>query len=149
MAKQSTVVLKMLQEKSIKEVEAAQVDLATALKALDVENNKQALLIDYRQGYSDTLTKSLSGGINIESYQNYQNFLSKLGEAIEVQTGAIEMANAAVTLKRNALKACQKKKLSYDVLIERADKRLQKAEQKRDQKMMDEFAMRASRAKTH
>jgi len=41
----------------------------------------------------------------------------------------------------------QRKKLSYDVLITRSDKRAAKVEQKRDQKMMDEFATRMTRVK--
>lgn len=149
MAKQSTAALHMLQEKATKAVESAQESLATALKNLDSEREKEKLLVEYKQGYVDSLSQSLSNGLNIESYQNYQNFLLKLDEAIDAQTHVIEMANAEVTMKRSTLQETQKKKLSYDVLLERADKRVQKAALKQDQKMMDEFAMRASRSKTY
>lgn len=145
MAVQSTAVIKMLQEKAIKDVELAQKDFAIALKAVDEANNKEQLLKDYRQGYSNDLTKSLRGNLNVEAYKNTQNFLTKLDEAVTAQAEMIKMVEMDLDVKRKVLQGFQKKKLSYDVLLERADKRQMQAELKRDQKMMDEFAMRASR----
>ncbi len=147
MAKQSTAVLKLLQDKAMKEVEIAQEALALAIKSVDEAKHKGTLLADYRQGYSDDLTRSLDNGLKIESYKNTQNFLMKLDDAVVTQKDVVKMAEAEVTIKRQALQSCQKKKLSYDVLIDRADKRVLRAELKSDQKMMDEFAMRASRSK--
>lgn len=145
MAAQSTVVIKMLQEKAIQEVEEAQKALAIAIKSVDEAREKETLLTGYRQGYSDDLTKSLNGQLNIEAYKNTQNFLTKLDQAVDAQAEMIKMVEMDVSVKRKVLQAVQKKKLSYDVLLERADKRQMQAELKRDQKMMDEFAMRASR----
>lgn len=147
MATQSTVVLKMLQEKAINTVNLAQDDFVVALKSVDEAKTKESMLIDYKKGYIDSLKQSLESGLNIESYQNYQNFLVKLDEAIEGQQGVVKMAEQTLKLKRSVLQMAQKKKLSYDVLLQRADKRQSKAEQIRDQKMMDEYAMRASRPK--
>lgn len=147
MATQSTAVLKMLQEKAINTVNLAQEDFAIALKGVDEAKSQETMLMDYKKGYIDSLKQSLESGLNIESYQNYQNFLVKLDEAIEGQQGMVKMAEQVLKLKRSALQMAQKKKLSYDVLLQRADKRQSKAEQIRDQKMMDEYAMRASRPK--
>jgi flagellar FliJ protein len=145
MAVQSTVVIKMLQDKAIKDVEAAQKDFAIAIKAVDEAKDKEKLLMEYRQGYSNDLTKSLNGNFNVESYKNTQNFLTKLDEAIIAQAQMINMVEVDLDVKRKVLQGFQKKKLSYDVLLQRADKRQMHAELKRDQKIMDEFAMRASR----
>jgi flagellar FliJ protein len=147
MAAQSTEVLKMLQEMAVKEVDLAKEALAKALKSLDEANSKEALLMDYKQGYVGNLNKSLEMGLNVKAYQNYQNFLYKLDQAIQGQLDIVSMAKAQVQIQRELLQESQRKKLSYDVLLDRADKRVLKAEQKRDQKMMDEFAMRMSRTK--
>jgi flagellar FliJ protein len=145
MAVQSTVVIKMLQDKAIKDVELAQKEFAIAIKAVDEAKSKEQLLMDYRKGYSDDLTKSLNGNLNVEAYKNTQNFLTKLDAAVVAQAEMIQMVEVDLDVKRKILQGFQKKKLSYDVLLERADKRQMQAELKRDQKMMDEFAMRASR----
>ncbi len=148
MAAQNTAVLKMLQEMAIKEVDMATEALAKALKALDEAKSKEALLSTYKQDYLNKMNQSLATGLNVDAYQNYQQFLTKLALAISGQVDVVKMADAQVQVQRTLLQECQKKKISYDVLLERADKRTLKAEQKRDQKMMDEYAMRITRTKS-
>lgn len=147
MAAQSTSVIKLLQEKAVKEVNTAQEAFAAALKSSEEAKNKQNMLLEYKQGYEDNLKKSLASGLNIEAYQNYQNFLGKLEEALEGQKSILEMADKVLKVRRKSLQEAQKKKLSYEVLLQRADNRALKSELKKDQKMMDEFAMRATRQK--
>lgn len=147
MATQSNNVLKMLNEIAVKEVELATEALARAMKAADEAQNKHDMLIDYRKGYLENMNKSLSVGMGAEAYQNFQNFLKKLDQAISGQQEVVEFAKQQVKVHRELWQESQKKKLSYDVLIDRSDKRAQKVEQKKDQKMMDEFATRISRTK--
>jgi len=147
MAAQSTRVIKLLQEKAVKEVNTAQEAFAAALKSSEEAKNKQNMLLEYKQGYEDNLKESLASGLNIEAYQNYQNFLRKLDEALEGQKSILEMADKVLKIRRKSLQEAQKKKLSYEVLLQRADNRALKSELKKDQKMMDEFAMRATRQK--
>lgn len=147
MAAQSTSVIKLLQEKAVKEVNTAQEVFAAALKSSEEANNKHNMLLEYKQGYEDNLKKSLTSGLNIEAYQNYQNFLEKLDEALQGQKSILGMAEQVLQIRRKSLQEAQKKKLSYEVLLQRADKRALKSELKKDQKMMDEFAMRATRQK--
>ena len=59
----------------------------------------------------------------------------------------VELANQQVKIQRQLWQECQRKKLSYEVLSDRSEKRILKVEQKKDQKMMDEFAMRITRTK--
>jgi len=148
MATQNTAVLKMLQEMAVKEVDLATEALAKALKALEEAKGKETLLITYRQDYLDKMNQSLATGLIVDAYQNYQQFIKKLEQAISGQVDVVKMADAQVQVQRTLLQESQKKKLSYDVLLERADKRVLKAEQKRDQKMMDEYAMRITRTKS-
>lgn len=145
MALQNRAALTLLQDRAVKAVEAAQKEYAQAIKKVDGAKQQAEMLQNYKQGYREGLDKSMEKGLTIDTLQNYNNFLNKLDEAIATQAQVIEMAEAELSVYRSALQSCQKKKLSYDVLIERANKVQQKAELKRDQKMMDEFAMRAMR----
>ncbi len=147
MASQSGSVLKMLNEIATKEVELATEALARAMKAVTEAQGKYDMLMDYRQGYLDNLNKSLSTGMNAEAYQNFQNFFKKLDQAIAGQKDVVLFSEQQVKIHRELWQESQRKKLSYDVLIDRAEKRSEKIEQKKDQKMMDEFATRISRPK--
>ncbi len=145
MAIQSTATLKMLKDLAAREVELATEALANAMKVADEAVSRQNLLYDYRQGYVNNMNKTLETGMVAESYQNYQNFFGKLDQAIAGQQEVVEMTKVQVKLKRDLWQESQRKKLSYEVLLQRSDKQVLKAEQKKDQKVMDEFAMRMSR----
>lgn len=147
MAAQSTAVLKMLQEMAIKEVDLATEALAKALKAVDEAKNKEAMLENYKEDYLNNMKKSLGVGVTVDAYQNYQQFMAKLEQAISGQREAVKYAEGHLQVQRQLLQESQRKKLSYDVLLDRADKRALKAETKRDQKMMDEYASRITRTK--
>ncbi|PKO46952.1 MAG: flagellar export protein FliJ [Betaproteobacteria bacterium HGW-Betaproteobacteria-22] len=142
---QQNHVLKMLDEIAAKEVELATEALARAMKEVKEAQSKFDMLMDYRKGYLDNLSSSLAKGMNAEAYQNFQNFLKKLDHAISGQKEVVTYAEQHVKVSRALWQESQRKKRSYDVLIERADKRAEKVEQKKDQKMMDEFATRITR----
>ncbi|MES2014111.1 MAG: flagellar export protein FliJ [Pseudomonadota bacterium] len=135
----------MLKDLAAREVELATEALANAMKVADEAVSRQNLLYDYRQGYVNNMNKTLETGMVAESYQNYQNFFGKLDQAIAGQQEVVEMTKVQVKLKRDLWQESQRKKLSYEVLLQRSDKQVLKAEQKKDQKVMDEFAMRMSR----
>lgn len=147
MAAQSTAVLKMLQEMATKEVDLATEALAKALKVLAEAKSKEDLLMSYKQDYLTGMNKTLGAGVSVDAYQNYQQFMNKLEQAITGQLDTVKYAEGQVKVQKQLLQESQRKKLSYDVLLERADKRALKIEQKRDQKMMDEYASRITRTK--
>ncbi len=147
MATQASNVLKMLKEIAAKEVDLAAEALAHAMKAASEAQNKYEMLLEYRQDYVKNLNKILEAGMGAEAYQNFQNFFKKLDQAIDGQQDVVEMTEQQVTIQRQLWQESQRKKLSYEVLSHRSDIRELKVEQKKDQKMMDEFAMRISRNK--
>jgi flagellar FliJ protein len=147
MTTKSGNVLKMLEEIATKEVELATEALAKAMKVVDEAQDKYDMLLEYRKGYQDNLNANLSKGMSAEAYQNFQNFFKKLDHAITGQKEVVVFAEKQVKVHRTLWQESQRKKLSYDVLISRSDKRAVKVEQKRDQKMMDEFATRMARTK--
>ena len=147
MAKQSSNVLGMLQGIASKEVDDATEALAKAMKLANEAQTKQDMLNEYRLDYVKNLNKILESGMGAEAYQNFQNFFGKLDQAIAGQQEVVEQANLQVKIQKQLWQECQRKKLSYEVLSDRTEKRVLKVEQKKDQKLMDEFAMRMTRAK--
>lgn len=147
MAAQSSNVLNMLQGLASKEVDEAAEALAKAMKVATEAQAKQDMLNEYRLDYVRNLNKILEAGMGAEAYQNFQNFFGKLDQAIAGQQEVVELANQQVKVQKQLWQESQRKKLSYEVLSERSDKRVLKVEQKKDQKMMDEFAMRITRTR--
>lgn len=147
MAMKSNNVLSMLQDLASKEVDEAAVALAKAMKLANEAQVKQEMLNEYRLDYVRNLNKILEAGMGAKSYQNFQNFFGKLDQAIAGQQEVVEMANQQVKIKKQLWQESQRKKLSYEVLSDRSEKRVLKVEQKKDQKLMDEFAMRITRTK--
>lgn len=145
MTTQSTSVLKMLQEIAAKEVDMAAEALAKSIKFAEEAKAKQDMLSGYRQDYVNNLNKILVEGMGTEAYQNFYQFFSKLDQAISGQQQAVDIANQKVQVNRQLWQESQRKKLSYEVLLKRSDKRELKVEQKKDQKMMDEYATRITR----
>lgn len=147
MATQSSNVLTMLQNLASKEVDEAALALAKVMKLANEAHAKQEMLKEYRLEYVRSLNKLLETGMGAESYQNFQNFFGKLDQALAGQQQVLESANQQVKVHKQLWQESQRKKLSYEVLSDRSEKRVLKVEQKKDQKLMDEFAMRITRTK--
>jgi flagellar FliJ protein len=90
----------------------------------------------------------MSLGLSKEGYQNYQNFLQKLDQAINGQDELVSHAERSLKVQLEKWQEAQRKKLSYEVLVNRSEAKAHKLELKRDQKMMDEYAMRSKNKQT-
>ena len=139
----SSSALTMLFDLASEEAELAAKRLAVANKALKAAQEKSAMLYGYKTDYIDRYQLQLTNGLGKETHFNYQHFLQNLQQAIDGQADVIISAQYERDRMREALLAAQRKKMSYEVLIKRAKNKAMKIESKRDQKMMDEFAMRS------
>lgn len=147
MAKQSTHTLALLNRLAGEEVEAAMQVLAQAMQQLEHARQQQALLGQYQQEYQQQWQQLAQKGIKSDLYRNFQGFFSQLESAVQGQNAQIEQFQAMVLQKQQVLQEKRRKQKSYEVLITRAETLQIKAESKRDQKMMDEFASRAKRTR--
>ncbi len=145
MASASNSTLTTLVNLASEEVELATKDLAAANQALKVEQEKKAMLQTYKQDYINQYNAQLQNGLGKELHLNYQRFLQNLGQAIDGQDEMVISAEYERNKKRAILQKAQQKKMSYEVLISRAEKKALLTANKREQKLMDEFAMRAKR----
>lgn len=145
MASASSSAINMLFELASEEADLAAKNLAIANKALKEAQGKGIMLHDYKKDYIDNYNAQLAKGLGKEMHLNYQSFLGNLQQAIDGQEEAIIAAQYERDKKHEILLSAQRKKMSFDVLIKRADKKAMKIASKREQKLMDEFAMRAKR----
>jgi flagellar FliJ protein len=141
-------VLITLIEIATKELELQTEQLGRATKVLDDAHAQAKMLRQYRQDYVDKLQNSMLVGLSKEGYQNYQNFLYKLDQAINGQDELVAHAERSLKVQREKWQDAQRKKLSYEVLVSRSEVKAHKLELKRDQKMMDEYAMRSKSKQT-
>ena len=145
MASASSSAVNMLFDLANEEAELAAKQLAIANKAYQEAQQKSEMLNSYKQDYIDYLNQLLAKGLTQETHRNYQNFLQKLEQAISGQQELVVGADYERGKARAMLQVAQRKKMTYEVLIERAKKKAVQLANKREQKLMDEFAMRAKR----
>ena len=143
----SSGVVKALKEIAAKEVDLAAEALAKAMKMVEDAEGKYHMLCQYREDYLNNQNALMESGMGAEVYRNFQNFFNKLDSAVNAQAEALEFAKKQARKQREIWQESQRKKLSYDVLAKRSDSREQKVQLKKDQNMMDEFAMRVSRVR--
>ncbi|PPD11862.1 MAG: flagellar export protein FliJ [Methylophilus methylotrophus] len=147
MAKQSTQTLALLNQLAADEVETAMQILAHAMQQLEQAERQRTMLEQYQQEYQQQWQLAAQKGLKADLYRNFQGFFSQLELAVRSQNAQIEQCQANVQHKRQLLQEKQRKQKSFEVLITRAKTLQAKAENKRDQKMMDEFASRAKRSR--
>ena len=132
---------------AVKETDAAAKRLGHAIRANEEVEQKLALLQQYRDDYAVRFQQNLSIGLSASGYRNFQLFIDKLDAAIVSQQAVVEDAQQRIVQERGAWQASERKRMSYGTLANRAVKEEQRKDTKRDQKLTDEHAARASQYK--
>ena len=114
--------------------------LAHALKMQKDSESRLALLEDYRA----RLVRNAANGVAPAELRNFRDFIARLEEAIRQQRAEVEAIKKGVAECRTGWMLERRRKHSYEVLIERADLTQRELEARRLQKLVDEFAGRAT-----
>ena len=138
-------VLDTLQQLASKDVDEAAGRLAAANERLKQARDQLALLQGYRQDYLDKLARQLSAGLDAQAHQNFQRFMRMLDQAIAGQQDVVRAAEQQAELGLAAWRESHKKQRTYEVLSERSQDKARRLETKKEQKLMDEHAMRSTR----
>ncbi|MBY0573198.1 MAG: flagellar export protein FliJ [Undibacterium sp.] len=134
--------LNILIELAENDVATAAKNLGKAIKARDEANDQLNLLTQYRGDYAQRLQTSAGQGLNVRQFINFQAFIGKLDEATVGQKKIIQDAEYKIEREKRIWQECEKKRLSYQTLINRNAAAEQIKEAKRDQKQTDERATR-------
>jgi flagellar FliJ protein len=138
----SSSALGTLIELATKDTDEAAKRLGKCMKAAEESEQKLELLKQYRDDYAARFQQNLAAGLTASGYRNYQQFLDKLEQAIGSQQQIVRDAHARVEREKKTWQDCERKRMSYGTLADRADKAQQIKDNKRDQKQMDEHAAR-------
>jgi flagellar FliJ protein len=135
--------LQTLSDLSSRNCEEAATRLDQAKKLLEQNKQKLSLLEEYRNTYATQLQTQLSQGLNVSSYCNFQQFLLTLESAIDQQNQQVLHCLHRVDIEHKNWQACERKRLSYNLLGQRAQLAIQHQLNKQEQKDTDEYASRA------
>ncbi len=140
--------LATLKDLAEKEVDSAAIALGEMRRGCQQAEEQLKMLMDYQNEYRNNLNLDMTQGIGSQRWQNYQQFITTLEKAIEQHrqqlmqwTNKVEMALKSWREKKQRLQAWQ-------TLQDRQSAATLLAENRLDQKKMDEFAQRASMRKT-
>jgi len=122
--------------------DAAAKRLGAALKAEEDCEQKLQMLLGYRDDYARRLIEAQQAGMTPQAYANFVAFMAKLDQAVNGQRDVAKHARQKSVMEKTAWQGCERKRLSYRTLTERAAAEALKVDNKRDQKMMDDHAAR-------
>ncbi|WNN47176.1 flagellar export protein FliJ [Siccibacter colletis] len=140
--------LNTLKDMAEKEVDDAALQLGEMRRCCQQAEEQLNMLINYQFEYRNNLNSDMSQGIGSQRWQNYQQFISTLEKAIEQHR--LQLAQWATKVDQ-ALDFWKEKKIrlqAWQTLQDRRTSAALLAENRLDQKKMDEFAQRASLRKS-
>ena len=116
--------------------------LGKLLASERADEQKLELLENYRTEYQGRFLAAAQDGLGQEAWRNYQEFLAKLDEAVDVQTQIVAQAKVRSAAGQQAWMAERTKSKAYDTLHKRMEMRESAKEAKREQKASDEHAVK-------
>jgi flagellar FliJ protein len=104
--------------------------------------NRLQLLVQYREEYAQRFREAQNAGLTLQSWQNYQDFLARIDEAIHQQTDMVKTAGQNTAVGQQHWKEQNTRMKAIDTLAVRHWKAEDKKANKLEQKQLDEFAAR-------
>jgi flagellar FliJ protein len=134
--------LDTLIELAQRDTDEAAKQLGIALRGVEEAQQKLTMLNGYRDDYALRFDAAQVAGMTPTVRRNFVAFLEKLDNAIRGQQEVLRHTQRRADAVKQAWQACERKRLSFRTLNERAAAAALALENKRDQKMMDEHATR-------
>lgn len=136
--------LNTLKDLAEKEVDDAALRLGEMRRGCQQAQDQLNMLIDYQHEYRNNLNQDMSQGIASTRWQNYQQFIQTLEKAIEQHHQQLMQWNSKVDQALGFWKEKKQRLQAWQTLSDRQSSAALLAENRLDQKRMDEFAQRAS-----
>ena len=111
-------------------------------------NNQLERLENYEREYCQQMQSHMVGeGMTMIDMLSRQSFIDSLNKVVSHQTKQVAICEAQVDNAVNMWRTDKQRLNAFDALKQRSEAARLLQESRRDQKMMDEFAQRASRRK--
>ncbi|HAZ75332.1 MULTISPECIES: flagellar export protein FliJ [Enterobacteriaceae] len=142
-----TSALTTLKDLAEKAVDDAAIRLGEMRRGCQQAEEQLKMLMDYQNEYRNNLNTDMTQGIGSQRWQNYQQFISTLEKAIEQHRQQLMQWTTKVEQALNAWREKKQRLQAWQTLQDRQTSAALLAENRLDQKKMDEFAQRASMRK--
>jgi len=142
-----TSALTTLKDLAEKAVDDAAIRLGEMRRGCQQAEEQLKMLMDYQNEYRNNLNTDMTQGIGSQRWQSYQQFISTLEKAIEQHRQQLMQWTTKVEQALNAWREKKQRLQAWQTLQDRQTSAALLAENRLDQKKMDEFAQRASMRK--
>lgn len=137
---------------TLKDLAEKEVDDATRLlgemrRGFQQAEDQLKMLIDYQNEYRNNLNADMSQGIASTRWVNYQQFIQTLEQAITQHRQQLSQWTQKVDVALTTWREKKQRLQAWQTLQERQTSAALLAENRLDQKKMDEFAQRATQRK--
>ncbi|EOC0418703.1 flagellar export protein FliJ [Cronobacter malonaticus] len=139
--------LNTLKDMAEKEVDDAALRLGEMRRGCQQAEEQLSMLMNYQQEYRNNLNQTMTQGIASNRWVNYQQFIQTLEKAIEQHRLQLSQWNTKVDQALSFWKEKKQRLQAWQTLQDRQASAALLAENRLDQKRMDEFAQRASMRK--
>jgi flagellar FliJ protein len=136
--------LTLLQELCQRRADLSARELGLLLEQCGEAEQKLHQLVAWRSDYQNRLGHSVHGGIGGSALLNFHAFLHNLDRTIEQQSAMIAGIRQRIDNVREQWQAQRRKKGSYEVIDRRHECEAQRTEERRQQRLQDEFAARSA-----
>jgi len=130
--------LELMQEKT----DEATRRLGQLIAAEQNARSRLQMLEGYRNEYADRLRSAIAEGVTRQVLANYQDFLCRIDDAIGQQRQVVEQTEANTARGQQDWREKNTRLKAIGTLSERHDERERHKENRREQKLQDEFTTR-------
>lgn len=120
--------------------------LQRAREAAERARMQAEQLQQYRRDYQGRWSPQARGHSSVELLHSFRAFMQRLDDAMAQQHDQVSMLDAQCARAQAALHACERRLASLRVLIERRHALALQQQRRREQKELDEFALRRATA---
>lgn len=139
--------LATLKDLAEKEVDDAAMLLGEMRRGFQQAEEQLTMLLDYQNEYRSNLNNDMSQGIASNRWINYQQFIQTLEKAVEQHRQQLTQWTQKVDVALNSWREKKQRLQAWQTLQDRQNAAVLLAENRLDQKKMDEFAQRAAMRK--
>ncbi|AMG95277.1 MULTISPECIES: flagellar export protein FliJ [Citrobacter] len=139
--------LATLKDLAEKEVDDAALLLGEMRRGFQQAEEQLTMLLDYQNEYRSNLNSDMSQGIASNRWINYQQFIQTLEKAVEQHRQQLTQWTQKVDVALNSWREKKQRLQAWQTLQDRQNAAALLAENRLDQKKMDEFAQRAAMRK--
>nr|WP_044327620.1 flagellar export protein FliJ [Citrobacter amalonaticus] len=134
-------------QRVVRQADDAALLLGEMRRGFQQAEEQLTMLLDYQNEYRSNLNNDMSQGIASNRWINYQQFIQTLEKAVEQHRQQLTQWTQKVDMALNSWREKKQRLQAWQTLQDRQNAAALLAENRLDQKKMDEFAQRAAMRK--